>query len=262
MQSKVVVITGASSGIGAALGSLLAKEGYTVYGLSRRGTAPEGVKPLSCDVTDASSLRSAIDTVLREATRIDIAVLCAGCGIAGAVSHLPEDEVKRQMDVNLLGAGNCLAALTPALRESGGRVLAIGSVAGVFPIPFQAHYSAGKAALESLIRAYAGEVAPLGIEAGIALLGDASTGFTASRTTYLFGDELYGGRIAGSVGKMAHDEERGASPEAIARALYRRMRRRRLPRRFTVGLGYRALVLLDRLLPARWVDAIVARLYR
>ncbi len=262
MQSKVVVITGASSGIGAALASLLAKKGHTVYGLSRRGTAPCGVHPLSADVTDEAALSAALGTVLREAGRIDIAVLAAGCGIAGAISHLPEGEVRRQLDVNLLGASTSLAALTPALLESRGRVLAIGSVAGVFPIPFQAHYSATKAALESLIRAYAGEVAPLGIEAGIALLGDAATDFTAARATHLAGDELYGGRIASSVSKMAHDESGGASPDAIARVLSKKLLARRLPLRFTVGIGYRALVLLDRLLPTRWVDAIVRRLYR
>lgn len=262
MQSKVVIITGASSGIGAALAARLAKEGHRVYGLSRRGTAPEGVFPLTADVTDPAALTAAIATVLRSEGRVDLAVLAAGMGIAGAVEHLAPRAVADQVSVNLLGADNCLRALTPALRESRGRVLAIGSVAGVFPIPFQAHYSASKAALLSLCRAYGEEVRPFGISVGVALLGDAATGFTASRQTDLTGDELYSCRISGSVEKMARDERRGTPPDRMARALCRRLLARRMPRRFTVGAGYRMLVFLDRLLPTGLVDRILSRLYK
>lgn len=262
MQSKVVVITGASCGIGAALASLLAEKGHTVYGLSRRGTAPTGVFPLAADVADRAAVDRALDAVLAKEGRIDLAVLAAGCGIAGAISHIPTEEAARQLSVNLLGVDNCLAALTPALSASGGRVLAIGSVAGIFPIPFQAHYSATKAALESLVRAYAGEVAPLGVSAGIALLGDTATGFTAARTTYYSGDAALDERIRHSISKMERDEQGGATPEAVAKVLARRLLAKRMPRRFTVGLGYRLLVFLDRLLPTRLVDAIVSRLYK
>ena len=251
----------ASCGIGAAVAAALASRGLTVYGLSRRGTAPEGVRPLVADVTDEAALREAIATVLRDEGRIDLAVLAAGCGIAGAIEHIPERDAARQVAVNLLGVDNCLRLLTPALLKSRGRVLAIGSVAGVFPIPFQAHYSATKAAVESLIRAYHGEVHPLGISAGVALLGDTCTGFTAARTTFCEGDEAYGGRITESVRKMERDEQRGASPEAVARVLVRRLLGRRLPRRFAVGPGYRTLVFLDRLLPKALVDRIISRLY-
>ena len=260
MPSKVAVITGASCGIGAALASLLAVRGLTVYGLSRRGTAPEGVHPVAVDVTDAAATQAAIDAILAEAGQIDYAVLAAGVGIAGAVEHIPEDAAARQVAVNLLGVDNCLRALTPALRASRGRVLAIGSVAGVFPIPFQAHYSATKAAVEALVRAYGNEVRPFGIKAGVAMLGDTRTGFTAARTTFTEGDETYGGRITKSVARMAHDEENGASPERVACVLARRLLGH-MPPRFTVGASYRLLVMLDRLLPVSAVERILSMLY-
>ena len=260
MPSKVAVITGASCGIGAALASLLAARGLTVYGLSRRGTAPEGVRPVAVDVTDAAATQAAIDAILAETGQIDYAVLAAGAGIAGAVEHIPEDAAARQVAVNLLGVDNCLRALTPALRASRGRVLAIGSVAGVFPIPFQAHYSATKAAVEALVRAYGNEVRPFGIKAGVAMLGDTRTGFTAARTTFTEGDETYGGRITKSVARMAHDEENGASPERVARVLAHRLLGH-MPPRFTVGASYRLLVMLDRLLPVSAVEKILSMLY-
>ncbi len=262
MANKVVLITGASSGIGAALAALFAESGDTVYGISRRGIAPEGVHPLRADVTHAEEIATAVAAVLREAGRLDTVVLAAGFGIAGAVEMLPEEEVARQVSVNLLGVSHTLAAVTPALRESRGRVLAIGSAAGAFPIPFQAHYSATKAAVEALLRAYAGEVAPFGISVGVALLGDTASDFTSARHTHREGDALYGGRISGSVAKMEKDEQGGTSCERVAMALYRRLTARRLARVFTVGASYRTLLLLRRALPTVVVDRIIARLYR
>ncbi|MBO7293599.1 MAG: SDR family NAD(P)-dependent oxidoreductase [Clostridia bacterium] len=261
-ESKVAVVTGASRGIGAAVAVALARRGITVYGISRSGTAPEGVTPLTADVASREALCAAVDTVIAREGRCDLAVLAAGIGVAGATEHIPEEEAARQIAVNLLGVDNALAVLTPALRESRGRVLAIGSVAGVFPIPFPAHYSASKAAVEALVRAYAGEVRPLGIRAAVALLGDTSTGFTDARRTFPEGDEQYGGRLLGSIRKMERDERGGASPERVADVLVRRLLGRRLPLRFTVGGGYRLLVLLDRLLPTALVDRIVGGMYK
>lgn len=262
MKAKVVLITGGSSGIGAALAARLQEEGHTVYGLSRSGKTPPGVHPLTADVSDPAAISAAVDGLLLREGRLDLCVLAAGCGIAGALECLPPEEVGLQIAVNLRGVDNTLRAVTPALRESRGRVLAIGSVAGVFPIPFQAHYSATKAAVEALLRAYAGEVAPFGISVGTALLGDTATGFTAARHLCREGDDLYGGRILHSVQKMERDEAAGASPEAVARAIARRLMRRRMPRRFTVGGGYRLLVFLSRLLPISLQDRIISRLYR
>ena len=262
MKAKVILVTGGSSGIGAALALCLADMGHTVYGLSRSGTAPSGVHPLAADVTDPAAITAALDTILAAEGRLDIVVPAAGCGIAGALEYLPPEEVALQMAVNLMGVDNVLRAVTPALRESRGRVLAIGSVAGIFPIPFQAHYSASKAALEALLRAYAGEVRPFGISVGVALLGDTATGFTAARRLCREGDALYGGRILHSVQKMERDEMGGKSPTAVARVLARRLLAGRMPRRFTVGGSYRLLVFLSRLLPISWQDRIVSRLYR
>ncbi len=260
MQNKVILITGASGGIGAACAAKLAP-GNRVYALSRSGRAPEGSIPIICDVTDPEALRAAVDTVGEREGRIDAALLCAGCGISGAVEFIPPEEAERQFAVNFFGVDNALRVLTPYLRKSRGRVLAVSSAAAVFPIPFQAHYSAGKAALNVLMRAYGIEVRPFGIEAGSVMLGDCATGFTAARKKCEDGDELYGGRISAGVAAMERDERRGASPEQIAARIVKILSRRRLPSLRTVGASYRLLVFLSRILPIRLQNYILSRLY-
>ena len=260
-DKRVVFVTGASFGIGAAACKAFVKEGYTVYGLSRRGTAPSGVTPFSCDVTDPFAVQKAVDEVLLREGRIDLALLSAGCGISGAVEFIRPDDAERQMAVNFSGVDNALRALTPALRQSRGRVLVISSVAAVFPIPFQAHYAAGKAALNSFVRAYGIEVAPFGIQAGCLMLGDCATGFTDARQKSLVGNELYGGRIEGGVRSMERSERRGTKPERIAKKILRLMKKRRLPTLCTAGLDYKLLVLLSRILPIRLQNFILSKLY-
>ncbi len=260
-DKRVVFVTGASFGIGAAAAKALVKEGYTVYGLSRRGTAPDGVTPLACDVSDPLAVQRAVDEVLLREGRIDHALLSAGCGISGAVEFISPTEAERQMAVNFSGVDNALRSLTPALRQSRGRVLIISSVAAVFPIPFQAHYAAGKAALNSFVRAYGIEVSPFGIQAGCLMLGDCATGFTDARQKSLVGDALYGGRIEGGVRSMERSERRGTRPEKIAKKIVRLMKKRRLPSLCTAGLDYKLLVFLSKILPIRLQNFILSRLY-
>ncbi len=258
---RVAVVTGASCGIGEAAARRLTAEGYTVYGISRRGIAPPGVISLTCDVTDAAAVAETVEQILSLAGRIDCALLAAGCGISGAVEYISPEEAERQMAVNFSGVDNCLRALTPALRQSRGRVLVISSVAAVFPIPFQAHYAAGKAALNSFIRAYSIEVSPFGISAGCLMLGDCSTGFTAARQKCTAGDELYGGRIGRSVAAMERSELHGSSPDKIAERIFRLFGKRRLPSLSTAGADYRLLVFFSRILPIRLQNYILSKLY-
>ncbi len=260
-RKGVVFVTGASFGIGEAACKALLKSGYRVYGLSRRGSAPMGVVPLSCDVCDPLAVQKAVDEVLLREGRIDCALLSAGCGISGAVEFIRPDDAERQMAVNFLGVDNCLRSLTPALRQSRGRVLVISSVAAVFPIPFQAHYAAGKAALNSFVRAYGIEVAPFGIQAGCLMLGDCATGFTDARQKSLVGNTLYGGRIESGVRSMERSERRGTPPERIAKKILRLIGKRRLPTLCTAGLSYKLLVFLSRILPIRLQNFILSKLY-
>ena len=262
-MKKVVLLTGGSSGIGRCTAAYLAKEGCRVYELSRR--APEelpGVRHIGADVTDEESVVRAVGHVLEREGRIDVLISNAGFGISGAIEFTGLSEAQRQFDVNFFGLVRTVRAVLPVMRkQGGGRIVAVSSVAAVVPIPFQAFYSASKAAIQSYIMALANEVRPFGITALAVMPGDIRTGFTDARKKELAGDEEYGGRIGRSVGRMEHDEQNGMKPETAGRFIGRAALSRGTRPLRTIGFGYKMAVLLTKLLPAAWLNRLIGALY-
>src|SRR5215470_2155720 len=144
---QVVLITGASSGIGAACATYLHARGYRVYGTSRRPSeVPAPAFPLlAMDVDDDASVRHGVAQVLAMAGRVDVAVNNAGIAIAGAVEETSDDEARAQLETNLFGVLRVCRAVLPIMRQQGGgTIVNISSVAGALGIPFQGLYSASK----------------------------------------------------------------------------------------------------------------------
>ena len=261
-MSKVVILTGGSSGIGRATAELLRAQGCTVYEFSRR-PSPEDPWHRSVDVTDGAAVKAATDEVFEREGRIDILINNAGFGISGAMEFTDPADAHRLMEVNLFGMDNAIRAALPHMRRAGsGRIVNISSVAGVFAIPFQAWYSISKAAVRSLTMALYNEVAPFGIEVTSVMPGDIRTGFTAARKKSVEGDDIYGGRISASVAKMEKDEQNGMRPEDAAKTIARvALKRGRVKPFYAIGLSYKCLVLLDSLLPCRAVRWLLFQLY-
>ena len=260
-MEKVVILTGGTSGIGAATARLLRQEGCKVYEFSRRDA--DDPMHFSVDVTDEAAVKAAVDAVAAKEGRIDILVNNAGFGISGAMEFTESADAHRLMEVNLFGMDNMIRAVLPHMRRAGaGRIVNISSVAGVFAIPFQAWYSISKAAVRSMTLALYNEVAPYGIQVAAVLPGDIKTGFTAARQKSVAGDEAYGGRISKSVEKMEKDEQNGMSPEAAAKTVARvALQKGRVKPFYTIGFAYQALVFLDRILPCRAVRWLLFQLY-
>ena len=163
-MSKIAVITGGTSGIGRETALYLAKNGCTVYELSRRTEGVEGLKHIRADVTDEESVRRAVEQILQEAGHIDILVNNAGFGISGAVEFTDTEEAQRQFQVNFFGMVRMNRAVIAAMRSRGsGRIVNLSSVAAPVPIPFQTYYSASKAAINSYTMALGNELRPFGI---------------------------------------------------------------------------------------------------
>jgi NAD(P)-dependent dehydrogenase (short-subunit alcohol dehydrogenase family) len=134
------------------------------------------------DVTDEASVQRAIDAVMAQEGRIDALVHCAGVSLAGAVEDATVEEGKHQFDTNYFGAVRVLRAVLPVMRrQRSGRVLVIGSIAGLIGLPFLGHYSASKFALDGLIQAMRFEVAPFGIEVCLVHPGDYCTAISANQ---------------------------------------------------------------------------------
>ncbi|MBO7324290.1 MAG: SDR family NAD(P)-dependent oxidoreductase [Bacteroidales bacterium] len=276
-MNQVILLTGGSSGIGAATAILLAQEGNHVYAASRSGRLPEDLKPeslatcrgfvrgISVDVNDASSLQNAVENICREEGRLDVLVCNAGNGIAGAIEQTNEEEAKYQFETCFFGAVKSIQACLPTFRAQGhGKIITVTSVAAVIPLPYQAFYSAVKAALLSLTQSLQLELKPFHIQCCSILPGDTKTGFTAARKYTKAAQDSsspYYKAMMASVQKMEKDEQNGMSAQVIARAIARQVRRRRMSISVTPRIDYWAIGLLVRILPRRLVLWIVGLLY-
>ena len=262
-MKRVCVLTGGSSGIGKATALLLAKQGFTVYELSRNGVDTDGIRHITADVTEPDQVKAAIAKVLEAEGQIDLLVNNAGFGISGAVEYTDPKEAFSQLNVNFFGTLHCIQAVLPAMRaQKSGHIVNISSVAAPIAIPFQAFYSATKSATNSLTLALRNEVKPFGVKACAILPGDVKTGFTAARRKSCAGAEIYGEAIDRAVAVMEHDEQNGMSPELVAQAVLRAANAKNPQAYYTVGLQYQVFVLLAKLLPASWTNALVGMIYK
>ena len=203
-----------------------------------------------------------MDAVLEKEGRIDILVNNAGFGISGAIEFTTPEEARKQMDVNFFGMVNVCAAVLPHMRVAGaGRIVNLSSVAAPIAIPFQAFYSASKAAINAYSQALANEVRPYGVTVCAVMPGDIRTGFTAAREKQARGDEAYGGRIARSVAKMEHDEQTGMDPAKAGAYIASLALRRSVKPLYAIRADYKFFVMLSRLLPVRTLSWLVYQLY-
>ena len=161
----------------------LADKGYRVYGASRSSEAKvENVSIIEMDVTSDESVREAVSKILSDAGRIELLVNNAGISVAGAVEEIPVEKAREQFETNYFGVIRTILAVLPHMREQkSGIICNIGSVAGKIGIPFQAHYSASKFAIEGLSEALAIELEPFGIRVILIEPGDVKTSIWQNR---------------------------------------------------------------------------------
>jgi NAD(P)-dependent dehydrogenase (short-subunit alcohol dehydrogenase family) len=260
-QKKVVLVTGASSGIGRACAELLAAHGYRVYGASRRPVAGPLVESITMDVTNDASVRDAVAGVIAREGRIDIVVNNAGIGIAGAVEDTSVEEAREQFEVNFFGALRVCRAVLPVLRKQrASYIVNIGSIGGLIAIPYQGLYSASKFALEGLTESLRLELRQFGVRVVLIEPGDCRTGFTDNRrmTADSQSNLAYRVRFQRAVERMAADERNSAGPEAVARLLLRIVKKARPRLRYTAGpVPQRGAIWLKRVTPYALVEKLM-----
>ena len=263
--ASVVLVTGCSSGVGGAICNLLAAGGATVYGGSRTTCAPSKWTHLPLDITEQGSVDAAVAEVVHRESRLDALVACAGMGLAGSLEDTDDDEAKRQFDTNFFGTTRTIRAVLPFMRkQSSGKIVVIGSIGGLIGLPFVAYYSASKFALDGLVEALRGEVAPFGIQATIVHPGDINTAFGANR---VFGRNVgdasaYQARFQDTLRFYAAQEQNGASPQVLARKVQKLLAQRSLPARIVVGTPLEKLgVSGKRYLPGRSFEYLMRKAY-
>lgn len=266
--ATVALVTGASSGIGAATARLLTERGFEVYGTSRRPDrlppdAAPSIRWIAMDVCSDESVDRGVREILEQRSGIDALVCNAGSGSFGSVEEMPLEVARAQLEVNFFGVLRTLRAVLPGLRERrSGRVVLVGSLAGRAPIPFQAHYSASKAAIDALALALCNELRGTGVRVSLVEPGDIRTAFNDATD---FGDtsgSAYGEHIEHCRRAIEEFMPRAPGPEIVAEVIHRALTARRPRVRYAVGPASRLVPLGRRLFPDAWMLRFIRSHFR
>ena len=258
-QRRVVLITGASSGIGKACAEHLAARGYRVFGAQRHAvgdhTRAGDVEYLTMDVDDDDSVNRTIRIVLEKADRLDAVVNNAGFALMGSVEDTSIEEAKAQMETNFFGVLRVCRAALPIMREQGrGHIINISSLAGVLGLPFNGLYSASKFALEGMTESLRLEVRRFGVSVVLIEPGDFRTQLPAKRRIASASEtnDAYREAFTRFKASQDKDESKAPTPEPVAHLVERVLRSDAPSARYSIGmLGQRIVVPLKRLLPQR-----------
>ena len=263
-MERAVLITGASSGIGAAAARRLQSRGFTVFGTSREperlGTDAPPIRWVAVDVRSEDSVRKGVAEVLSATSRLHGVVCNAGFGIFGSVEETPISEVREQFETNFFGTLHTLRAVLPHLREArAGRIVVVGSLAGRAPIPFQAHYSATKAAVDALTQSLHNEMRPFGVKVALVEPGDINTAFNARTNWSDASRSAYGESIRNAERVIREALPRAPGPEVVATVIEHALSARRPRARYAVGADSWLVPLGRRLLPDRIALRLIGR---
>ena len=251
-RQKVILVTGASSGVGQAIARLLIRHGHQVFGTSRNGVdrAANGIELLPLDVRSDESVAACLERVSRSAGRLDVLINNAGYEQAGALEELSIEEAKAQFETNFFGVVRMVDAFLPMMRRQHcGRIINVGSLAGLAPIPFLGIYSASKFALTGYTEALRLELRPIGIQVSEIAPGFLRTPMMNHRrqAATTIGD--YDPWRRRAYDAVREHEENGPGPDLAARTVLKIILSERPRLRYLVGSQSRIITGLRRFLP-------------
>jgi NAD(P)-dependent dehydrogenase (short-subunit alcohol dehydrogenase family) len=257
-RPPVVLVTGASSGIGQAVASAFAAKGFEVFGTSRNPQRTEpiaGVELVQLDVADAASVAAAVSTVLQRAGRIDILVNNAGVGVFGAAEETSIAQAQELFDTNFFGLVRLTREVLPHLRAQGsGRIINVGSVLGFLPSPYGSFYAASKHAVEGYSESLDHETREFGVRVSVVEPGYTSTSFESNATDADSPIESYAPireHVKQVIGKAVRA---GDDPAVVAQVVLKAATSRSPKLRYPAGPLARRLALVKKFAPAAVLD--------
>ncbi|MDP5201937.1 SDR family oxidoreductase [Flavobacterium sp. DG2-3] len=266
-MSKVVLITGGSSGIGKSIGEFLHQKGFVVYGTSRN---PEKVLnsifPLvALDVRNSDSIKTAVSRIIETSGRLDIVINNAGVGITGPLEEIPTEEIRNNFETNFFGPIEVMKAALPQMRkQNSGLIINITSIAGYMGLPYRSVYSASKGALELITEALRMEVKSFGIEITNVAPGDFATNIAAGRYhAPVIKDSAYE-KVYGDVLATMNDHvDAGSNPNEMAEAVYKIIQTKKPNVHYKVGAFMQKFsIVLKRALPDKMYEKMLMNHYK
>jgi len=266
-MSKVIFITGASSGIGKSIGEFLHAKGYTVYGTSRNPeTIKDSVFPLvALDVRNAESISMAVAEVIAKAGTIDVLVNNAGVGITGPIEEIPANEIRNNFEINLFGPIEVMKAVLPQMRsQKSGLIINVTSIAGYMGLPYRGIYSASKGALELITEALRMEVKEFGVTITSVAPGDFATNIAAGRYhAPLVKGSAYEKPYGITLETMNTHVDAGSNPMQMAEAVYSIMKTPNPDVHYKVGMFMQKFsIVLKRILPDKVYEKMLMNHYK
>lgn len=266
-MSKVVLITGGSSGIGKSIGEYLCDKGYTVYGTSRNPERYESSKfsILTMDVKDLKSIWNTVETVIEKEGRLDVLINNAGVGITGPIEEIPEAEIKANFETNFFGPINVIKSVLPQMRnQNEGLIINITSIAGYMGLPYRGIYSASKGALELVTEAFRMELKGFNIQMTNVAPGDFATNIAAGRYhSPLLKDSPYIKPYGNTLELMNTHVDSGSNPNMMAEVVFKIINTKNPKIHYKVGAFMQKFsVFLKRVLPDKVYEKLLVKHYK
>ena len=266
-MSKVVLITGGSSGIGKSIGEFLTKKGFKVYGTSRH---PENYKEsifpiLTLDVKDLQSIHVAVKKVVENEGKLDVLINNAGAGITGPIEEIPETEIKSNFETNFFGPINVIKTVLPQMRQQqSGLIINVTSIAGYMGLPYRGIYSASKGALELLTEAFRMELKDFNIYMTNVAPGDFATNIAAGRYHAPVIDNSPYKKPYGDTLKLMNEHvDKGSNPNLMAEAVFKIIQAKKPKGHYKVGeFMQKFSIVLKRILPDKLYEKLLINHYK
>ena len=266
-MKKVVLITGASSGIGKSIATFLSDKKYKVYGTSRN---PKNIENFSfqliaLDVLKVDTIKAAVNFILEKEGRLDVLVNNAGMGITGPIEDTPTDEMRAVFNTNLFGAVDVMKVVLPHMRkQKSGVIINVTSIAGYMGLPFRGLYSASKGALELITEATSMEVKNFGIKVVNVAPGDFAANIAAVRYhTPVFENSAYKEKYQENLDLMNSHVNGGMNPVEMAEKVYKIINTENPKIHYKVG-GFmeKFSIVLKRVLPDKMYQKLLMNHYK
>jgi len=266
-MSKVVLITGGSSGIGKSVGEFLLSKGFVVFGTSRNPSnyTNSKIDLVALDVADVNSIQNCVKEIINRVGKIDVLINNAGAGITGPIEEIPEDEIKRNFETNLFGPINVIKAVLPQMRvQNSGLIVNVTSIAGYMGLPYRGIYSASKGALELITEAFRMEIKDFNIKMTNIAPGDFATNIAAGRYhAPVLENSPYKEVYQNTLNLMNEHVDSGSDPNIMAKVIYKIINTKSPKVHYKVGeFMQKFSIVLKRILPDKVYEKLLMNHYK